>query len=395
MNDIYGYFIDTPLYLRDILMFFIWLFFIMSILQLVFLILHKTIIERRDKRFKLKKAMYFSSLTRSFTQAGQRIEPPADTLETNALIDVCVDILAGANRKNMAIIHEIVRECGIPAFLVRDYKKHILWIKHYQIIENMGFLKLPELARFYREIINRESALLDKNRMVKEHKGNGWLSDVRNPATRHLHLISKSLWALSHLCSGNDFRHIVKVLQTPGFMSGKFNEYIFCNIIDAYRHRDEAEVLLDEIETLLVDGGVPLLIKRDFVQACGITNFTESHVMVVKCTEIFTGSPEMKMACIRTLGQIGGDLLEELMDRYLADSDWRVRAVAAKDASACSDAIIPSLRKVLCDSSYYVRLNAALSLVRKGEAGKTVLRECVESSDKYGYDMATYALKQV
>jgi HEAT repeat protein len=100
------------------------------------------------------------------------------------------------------------------------------------------------------------------------------------------------------------------------------------------------------------------------------------------------------MACIRTLGQIGDERLEELMRRCLADADWRVRAVAAKDVRKCSDDIIPALRQVLCDSSYYVRLNAAMSLANKGEAGRAVLRECVQSDDKFGYDMASYALKQ-
>jgi hypothetical protein len=394
MKSIYLFFIETPLYLREILVFFVWLFFIMSIAQLVFLILHKAIIEKRDKRFKQKKVMYFASITRSFTQSGQSIEPPADILETNALIDVCVDIMNGASRKNMEIIHKTVRECGIPAFLVRNYKKNSLWLKHYQIIETLGFLKLPELATLYREIIDRERSLLEKSRMLKEQKGYGWLSDVQNPTTRHLHLISKALWALSHLCTGIDFWRIIHVLQTPGFMSGKFNEYIFCNIINAYRHRYEVEALLNEMEKLFSDDRVPLLIKRDFIQACGVARFMESHVMVAKCADFFADSPELKMACIRTLGQIGDERLDELMHRFLEDSDWRVRAVAAKDVSACSDAIIPALGKVLCDSSYYVRLNAALSLVGKGEAGVAVLKKCVESSDKYGHDMALYALKQ-
>ena len=395
MKEVYFYFIDTPLYIREILVFFIGLFFVMSISQLIFLIVHKSIIERRDKRFKLKKSMYFSSITKSFIHADHPIEPPADILETHALIDVCVDILNGASPKNVAIIHKTVRECGIPTFLVRNYKKSSLWLKHYQIIETLGFLKLPELARLYREIIDRESDLLEKDRMMKEQQGDGWLSDVKNPTTRHLHLISKALWALSHLCTSADFWRIINVLQTPGFMSGKFNEYIFCNIIDAYRHRREIEALLIEMENLVVDDSVPLLIKRDFIQACGTVRFTQSHIMVAKCTDLFVDSSEIKIACIRTLSQIGDERLEELMQRYLEDSDWRVRAVAAKDASACSDAIIPALAKVLCDSSYYVRLNAALSLARRGEAGIAVLTTCVESGDKYGQDMALYALKQV
>ncbi len=395
MKDINYFFIDTPLYLREILIFFVWLFFLMSIAQLAYLLLHKAIIERRDKRFKKKKVMYFSGVTKHLSQEDHCIEPPADVLETKALIDVCVDIMTGASRKNIEIIHKIVREFGIPAFLVNRYKKNNLWLKQYQIIETLGFLKLPELAGLYLEIIDKESTLLEKYRVLKEQKGYGWLSDVQNPATRHLHLISKALWALSCLCSDSSFWRIIQVLQTPSFMSGKYNEYIFCNIIGAYRHRFQVEELLVETEKLLADSGVPMLIKRDFIQACGIARFTESHTMVARCTDSFSNSPEMKIACIRTLALIGDDRFEELTQRYLADSDWRVRTVAAKDAHICSDAIVPALHKMLCDKSYYVRLNAALSLARKGDAGRTVLQDCLKSSDKYEQDMALFALKQV
>jgi hypothetical protein len=395
MKDIRSYVFESPPYLRDILIFFIWVFLILAVAELVFLLLHKAILERRAKRFKQKKVIYFSSITRNFIDANHCIEPPADLLETNALIDVCIDIMTGASRKNIEIIHKIVREFGIPTFLVRNYNKNSLWLKQYQIIETLGFLKLPELARVYREIIDEESVLLEKYRGMKKLQGHGWLSDVQNPATRHLHLISKALWALSCICTDFDFWRIIHVLQTPSFMSGKYNEYIFCNIIGAYRHRDQIEELLKETEKLLTDRDVPPLIKRDFIQACGIARFTESHAMVAKCSDTYSESPEIKIACIRTLSLIGDERLEELTLRCLEDDDWRVRTVAAKDAYLCSDAIIPPLHKMLCDSSYYVRLNAALSLARKGDAGKTVLMGCLNSSDKYEQDMASFALKQV
>lgn len=394
MKELSLYFMEIPLQLRDVLIFFIWLFMISSVVQLAFLILHKAVLERSDKKFKLKKMMYFSSLTKRFSQDGQHIDSPKGSIETNALIDVCVDIMNGASRTNVEIIHETVRGFSIPGFLVDNFKKNIFWIKHYQIIETLGFLKLPELAPLYRDIIDKERELLEKKGISTKQKADSWLSDVRNPATRHLHLISKALWALSHICADVDFPRIIVVLQTPGFMSGKFNEYIFCNIIDAYRRRDEVEPFLATIEKLFADDSVPLLIKRDFIQACGTADFIEGHTVVAQATDLFAGSAEMKMACIRTLSQIGDERLEELMQRYLADSDWRVRAVAAKDARKCSDAIIPALRNVLCDSSYYVRLNAALSLARKGTAGKAVLKECVEGTDKFGKDMASYALDQ-
>ena len=352
MKDITSFFFSgTTLYLREILVFFVWLFFFMAAAQLVFLLLHKAIIERRNKKFKKKKIIYFNDITKIFFQESHSIEAPADIVETNALIDVCVDIMTGASRKNIEIIHKTVREFGLSDFLVNSYNKSSLWLKQYQLIETLGFLKLPELAGLYLEIIDKENILLEKQRVMKEQRGNGWLSDVQNPATRHLHLISKALWALSCLCNDRYFWRIIQVLETPSFMSGKYNEYIFCNIIAAYRHRDQIGELLTETEKLLADGAVSLLIKRDFIQACGIARFTESHTMVAKCTDSFYDSPEMKIACIRTLALIGDERVEELTLRYLEDGDWRVRTVAARDAHVCSDAIIPALNRLLCDSS--------------------------------------------
>jgi HEAT repeat protein len=76
----------------------------------------------------------------------------------------------------------------------------------------------------------------------------------------------------------------------------------------------------------------------------------------------------------------------------LRDSDWRVRAVAAKEAHICPEEIIEPLEKALYDPNYHVRINAAQALKQMGERGLTVLTRNTTSSDRFVRDVTHYVL---
>ena len=94
------------------------------------------------------------------------------------------------------------------------------------------------------------------------------------------------------------------------------------------------------------------------------------------------------------LEKLGDSDIYAIIESALLDEDWRVRAVAAKNAEVCSDRIIEALEPVLKDKNYFVRINAAQALSRLGGKGKAVLIRLTASDDNFARDMAYYILSR-
>lgn len=352
--------------LHDILVLGIKFFAVITTIQIVVMIVHKLVLELRNRRRMLLKTDYLSQMYRSFRQEDVSIRRPRTMIEHEALADVCIYLMSRSLPEQVARIQQTVRRFGIPRLFVVRFARSRSWITRYRTIEKLGFLRLPELGATYRTVLESK----------KE--------------SRQVH--SKVVWALSLICREDDLPIILESISAPDFMSAKFNEYIFCNIIGAFRGRGEAEALLDRFARIMEDEGVPLLLKRDFIQACGESCFGAAEGLILRCAERFGGSPEMRIACVRAIQGTGGEMLEEMVIAGLKDTDWRVRAVAAKDVEKCSDAIMAFLDLALGDPNYYVRLNAALSLACRGETGLALLRAKSQSSDRFIRDISQYVL---
>lgn len=99
---------------------------------------------------------------------------------------------------------------------------------------------------------------------------------------------------------------------------------------------------------------------------------------------------EMRISAARAFRRYmhpdAGSVLREM----LRDSDWRVRAQAARGLGAVggSDAV-PELSNGLADRSWWVRFRAALALAQLGETGRRALRAARERPDRFAADMAS------
>ena len=103
------------------------------------------------------------------------------------------------------------------------------------------------------------------------------------------------------------------------------------------------------------------------------------------------GLVEMKANALEKLGDSD---IYAIIESALLDEDWRVRAVAAKNAEVCSDEIVGALEPALKDKNYFVRINAAQALSKLGEKGAAVLRRLTTSDDNFARDMAHYMLSR-
>lgn len=354
--------------MRAVLVTSIELVLALSLIQAVALVVHKVWVERRERKTALLKSRYLSGMYRIL--AGEQVElpHPGTKEEFAALADVCIYLMPNATPAEVCAIRATVRSCGVVDYFRTQLPRARYWITKYRLIERLGFLKLPELAPVYRAMVD------------SEHEDR--------------HVVSKATWALSLICGETDLAHILSCVSRPDFMSAKFNEHLFVNIIESFRDAGASARLLELFQALVEGDELPLLVKRDFIEACGGAGFAEAEPLVVACARRFESLPEMRIACLRSLQKIGGASLDGFVVAGLRDQDWRVRAVAAKAVENCSDLVIEPLDQALGDANYHVRLNAAVSLAHKGAAGRAALDRQRASRDRFVREVSRYVMQE-
>ena len=108
-----------------------------------------------------------------------------------------------------------------------------------------------------------------------------------------------------------------------------------------------------------------------------------------------TVDPEVQIAIVETLGQIGAPTAFDLVEKAAHSEDWRLRAKAATALATLGDAsVVPTLAVGLEDENWWVRRNSATALTRF-RGGVDVLYAAVLSPDPFARDAASEALGEI
>jgi len=351
----------TPVFTEYFLLCVVGVVVVVTLLLFIVLIVHKIHVESQAQTLRMLKDRYTSSIKKS-----ARINKPARPIEFVALCEVVIDMMFKVNVTMVEQLRTIARGYGIVDY----YRKSLgsrSWVKRYRAVEKLGFLKLPECKPFYHSILERE---------------------------KDLHVISKTIWALSLISGEEDLPVINKFMVDPLFASSKYKAYIYTNIISAFRERGEEGVFLKFLSGFMEDETLSVLLKKDMIEACGDGGLHSAKETIITCFRRFHDIPEMRISCIRALERICAGDAHSLITEGLGDTDWRVRAVAAKDAYICPPDIIEPLEKALYDQNYHVRINAAQALKQMGEKGRAVLNRNTKSNDRFVRDVTNYVLAE-
>lgn len=358
----------SSFYLKKILIIVILvMFFIVSLLFLI-LIIHKSYVEIRERYVRRLKEAYISDISRKLLEPDYKIRTPSRSIHYEALGDVIIDMISNISGEMGLKVKKIAHEMNIPEFYKKKANKKSR-LKRLSAIEKLGELKEVESKEFlYSLLTNTE------DREIK------W----------------RAIMALSYISlSLTDLKIINNVLKDPLFMSSKFNEYIYTNIIKSFRNENKDEELIDMFASIIEDPSVPIMLKRDIIEACGSEGYYIARDLIIDCFYRFNDVAEVKITAIRALGHMGGLEVCKLIKESFTDADWRVRVVASKYAHLCGEAVIEKLRKCLYDRNYHVRFNAAKSLAKLGEKGLTCLSEETKSSDMFVRDISQYILLEM
>ncbi|MFY9225485.1 MAG: HEAT repeat domain-containing protein [Blastocatellia bacterium] len=341
-------------------------FIISTLLFLIILILHKLYIEKQNKQKENYKKIFIELINNYLIDQNHKIIINNNALAYETFIEVSIDLLLTISGTSQTHIKDLNRKLGVIDF----YKKQVdsnIWLKRFQAIEKLGFLKLTEEKEYFLILLEKEEKL-----------------DIKQ----------KLLWALSLIADEEILFAITKVLSTLETSSAKFNEYIYFNIIQEFCSKEIEDRFVSFLNKIKMDESIPQILKRDIIEACGSTTFYKSAKQIIEYCFIYQQNPNIKISCIRALGKLMNTQGEKLIKVALSDIDWRVRAVAAQSAEFCSTAIIPDLQKLLADKEYYVRFNACKTLSKLGSEAKEILSQELNSENKLVRDMAHFALKQ-
>jgi HEAT repeat protein len=337
-----------------------------TLLLFVVLIVHKVHVERRQKRLNDLHSSYAELLTRKQSDADLELEKPRNDLEYEALGDAIIEMMAENESETASYLRTLARALEVDVYNQRRAVSRS-WVDRYRAIEMLGFLKLQELEPFYYSILQKE---------------------------KNIHVITKTIWSLSLIAEENDLKVINNFLADPLFASSKFKEYIYTNIIRAFQERNDEWAFLRLLDFWEDSPDIPVLLKKDIISACGAAGLTKAKRTIIRYYEKFGNITEMKIVCIRALEKLGEPDMYPIIISALRDEDWRVRAVAAKNAEVCSEMVVDALASVLKDRNYYVRINAAQALSMLGERGLAVLTRYTSSDDHFARDMAHYMLSR-
>lgn len=102
----------------------------------------------------------------------------------------------------------------------------------------------------------------------------------------------------------------------------------------------------------------------------------------------------MRVACVKALGQIAERQDEKVLLIAANDSDWQVRSAAIKSISKFdTDAAVQCVKNAVGDSEWWVRRSAANTLVNMNVSPE-IIEDILYGDDKYASEALKYALSR-
>jgi len=330
------------------------------------MIVHKLLLERQEQRQSRCKSKYLAHCLRCLDSAEHQLPLPVKAWQWRVLADVLIYLEGGALAERRVMLQQLSRRLKVSEHLLPHLQSRF-WRVRLESVERLGLLRLPENLPALR------------NHLVQE---------------QNLHVVTKLLWSISLVGEPSDLSLIISYLGKQPVISSKFNEHLFRNLLESLLMKNLSNEATSLCEQMLRNELAPTIFKRDLIEACGGIRFLLASPAIVGYFHQAQHDPASVISCLRALGEMGADPDGRLILPALAHADWRVRAVAARAAVTVTGAY-RQLFKLLSDTSYQVRMNAASALVAFGAEGRALLEEQgLTSHDRFVRDISAYMLRE-
>lgn len=329
--------------------------------EVIFLLVHKARMERNEARKEALKRRVSTAII-TVTDPAEILPKPSDYVEQAAYSEAISSVLESFEGEIAQRASGLVRKLGIDDYY-RRIARDAAWYKRANAIDTLSAFRLPHNREFFLAVFRSESS-----------------ADVRYRIIFGLSLLPRN---------SEDIATISRFLSSLPYLTAKYTEDIFFNIITALKLAGKEEDFGTFLDGIMNDSSIRPLIKRDCIAACHAAACERAAAVVKRYFLTFKSEPEILIACVRSLVRMGNfDVIHEA----LFHPDWRVRLTGLKYAHLSKDDLLADLRRLLHDANYHIRVNAGIALSRLGAPGAQVLRNTVETGDKFAADAAAYAL---
>ncbi|MHB0996020.1 MAG: HEAT repeat domain-containing protein [Elusimicrobiales bacterium] len=331
--------------------------------EILFLLYNKSKVERSERR-RLELKRLASTALITATEPAELLPKPSTEDEYAAYSEAIASVLDSFEGEVAAKASGLITQLGIDGHY-RRLARDRAWYKRGNAIDILSSFRLKSNREFFLAVFRSETS-----------------NDVKY----------RIIYGLSRLSREHaDIEALAHMLSTLPYLTAKYTEDIFYNIISALKAEGkEAEFGLF-LKDILHDGTVLNLVKRDCLTACFAASCERGRSLLKEYYAAYPQEPEILIAAVKSLAR-QGDF--SLMPDAMRNPDWRVRLAAIKYAHLCCLHMLPELKEMLKDPGYHVRLNAALALAKGGEKGRAVLKEAAAGEDKYAAAAAAFALTQ-
>jgi HEAT repeat protein len=334
---------------------------------IVLLVINNVYYNWKEKKRKKYYDKYIDIISSYITGEAVEIEKLTDNLEFETFADVCDNTMLDFSGEQAKKVHLLLDRLGVIDFYKKRSQAYSKLTRH-NAIEKLGFFKMPALKLFFMDLLKKEPK--EKNR-VRILLALSFIADWET-----LHIITDRL---------------TEKLKKQNLVTAKLLEHIYTNIIKAFKDRNMLTQFMDFFAELKNSDKVPVIIKREIINACGALHLKEAVPVLVDFYNNLDDI-EIKAAVVRALGRIGAPEGRNVIVNALESDSWILRLVGAKSAGVCGPIAKHNLRTLLSDSHYHVRLNAARALAGLGSEGLAVLRGERNSEDAFTRDTVKYVL---
>lgn len=334
-----------------------------NVAEILFLLWNKARVEGSErKRQELKRLASTALITA--TSPADLLPPPSKEDDYAAYSEAIASVLDSFEGEVAEKATRLISQLGIDGHY-RRLARHRIWYKRGNAIDILSAFRLKSNKEFFLAVFRSEPVADVKYRII---------------------------YGLSRLTREHaDIRTLAHMLSSLPYMTAKYTEDIFYNIITALKADGKEQEFGLFMAEILHDKGVLNLVKRDCLTACFTASCERGRAVLKEYYRHHPEEPEILIAAVKALARIGDF---SLMREAMINPDWRVRLAALKYAHYCCADMIPELKAMLKDKAYHVRLNAALALAQAGEKGRAALKEAAASEDRFAAAAAAYALTQ-
>lgn len=332
--------------------------------EVALLLYNKARVERAERRKSDLKRLASTALITEEDPAAVLPEPSAEE-DFAAYSEAAVGVLDSFEGEIADKAKALISRLGVEEHY-RRMARHRAWYKRGNAVDILASFKLPSNEEFLVSLFR----------------------DERVPDVKYRIIYALSFLAKDH----SDIRRLALMLSSLPYLTAKYTEDVFYNIINRLRAADKSDEFGLFMQETLDDKRVSASVKRDILTACQAAMCERGRGLLRSYYSSHPDNPEILIGALKALAAIGDF---GVIPEALTHKDWRVRMTALKSADLCCLDMLPEIKAMLRDNNYHVRLEAAMTLARAGKKGTDALREEKDSGDKFASETAAYALTQV